>query len=166
MGWLLRQVKPGDVPGLVRLAGQVQQQHAEYYPDAFKIPVDGGKVEKLFRRVIATADQDVLVAADESGVIGYLWYETQRRRGNVFKWASARLYVNHICVDGNRRGEGIGEALFTALDRIARHGGYDGITLDTWAANTRAHAFFERLGFSTLRLTMTKNLSEEERKAS
>lgn len=166
MAWLLRQVKPGDVPGLVSLAGQVQQQHAEYYPDAFKIPVDAGKVEKLFKRVITVADQDILVAADDGGVIGYLWYEMQRRRGNVFKWASTQLYVNHVCVDGGRRGEGIGEALFAALDRIARHGGYDGIVLDTWAANTRAHTFFERLGFTTLRLTMTKKLLEEKREAS
>lgn len=150
----------------MRLAGQVQQQHAEDYPDAFKFPVDGGKVEKLFRRVIDTADQDILVAADDSGVVGYLWYETQRRRGNMFKWASARLYVNHVCVDGGRRGEGIGAALFAALDKIARHGGYDGIVLDTWAANTRAHAFFGRLGFKTLRLTMAKKMTDEGRKPS
>jgi GNAT superfamily N-acetyltransferase len=138
----------------------VQQQHAEYYPDAFKFPVDGGKVEKLFKRVIAAADQDVLVAADDSGIVGYLWYETQRRRGNVFKWRSARLYVNHVCVDSARRGAGIGAALFAALDRIAKHGGYDGIALDTWAANTRAHTFFERQGFATRRLTMVKRLRD------
>ena len=162
MGWLLRQVKPGDLHGLARLAEQVQQQHAEDYPDAFKFPVDGGKVEKMFQHVIVADDQDILVAADADRLIGYLWYEKLRRSGNVFKWPSTQLYVNHVCVDGGRRGEGIGEALFAALDRIARDGGYDGIILDTWAANTRAHAFFRRRGFATQRLSMAKKTPAQD----
>ncbi len=156
----IRSAKPRDLAALSQLAGQVQQLHAEHYPGIFKFPIDSGKVEKLFGHVIKTRGQDVLIAERDSAVVGYLWYETQRRRGSVFKWAQARLYVNHICVDQEQRGLGVGAALFSALETLARDGGYDEIALDTWFANEDAQRFFRQCGFEPQRLYLSRKLED------
>ena len=84
----------------------------------------------------------VLVATDESGVIGFSSF------GDFRTWPGYRFTVEHsVHVRADRRGRGIGTALVTALLPIAsalgKHVMIAGVDADN-AASIRMH---ERLGF-------------------
>lgn len=56
-------------------------------------------------------------------------------------------YVGELAVREDRQGTGVGRALMQAAEGWARKHGYGLVVLETGAANTRARAFYERLGY-------------------
>lgn len=56
-------------------------------------------------------------------------------------------YVGELAVRADREGTGAGQALMHAAEDWARAHGYGLVVLETGAANTRARAFYARLGY-------------------
>ncbi|HLQ19664.1 MAG TPA: GNAT family N-acetyltransferase, partial [Tabrizicola sp.] len=63
-----------------------------------------------------------------------------------------RLMVDHIAVAPAARRQGQGRALLQAARQLGRDLKVDEIMLDTWEANTGAHAFFRANGFTPRRM--------------
>ncbi len=68
------------------------------------------------------------------------------------------LYVDDICVDENARGQGVGRRLFEHVEKYARDEGFYNITLNVWAFNEGARAFYESCGMQVQRYGMEKVL--------
>ena len=60
--------------------------------------------------------------------------------------------IDHVAVAPEARRQGHGRALLHAARDLARDLAVDEILLDTWEANTSAHAFFRAEGFSPRRM--------------
>ncbi|WP_435128647.1 GNAT family N-acetyltransferase [Halobaculum sp. D14] len=77
-----------------------------------------------------------------------------------------RLLICDIYVDESRRGTGLADELVEQATARARERGCAELTLDVDVDNDRARAFYERLGFETVRHTMVADVpaGEESRK--
>ena len=56
-------------------------------------------------------------------------------------------YIGELAVGADCEGRGVGQVLVRAAEDWARTHGYGLVVLETGAANTRARAFYERLGY-------------------
>ncbi|MEZ7757115.1 MULTISPECIES: GNAT family N-acetyltransferase [Microbacterium] len=84
----------------------------------------------------------VIVAADESGVVGYASYAQWRPHSGY------RLTVEHsVYVRGDQRGRGIGTLLMIELIARARAAGMHVMIGGVESGNTASLALHERLGF-------------------
>jgi phosphinothricin acetyltransferase len=88
------------------------------------------------------ADYPVLVAVDDSGVIGFATF------GDFRAWPGYRFTVEHsVHIRADRRGSGIGTQLLGALFPRAAALGKHMMIAGVDAANTSSIRFHERLGF-------------------
>lgn len=67
-------------------------------------------------------------------------------------------YVSTLAVSSTAEGQGVGRALMVAAEDWARDRGYRLLTLETFAANDRARAFYRRLGYVEETLKLVKEL--------
>jgi GNAT superfamily N-acetyltransferase len=71
-------------------------------------------------------------------------------------------YLQSLMVTAQSRGHGAGAGLMAAAARWARERGADEMRLNTWELAGGPLAFYERLGYQTLRRTLVRRLSGEE----
>lgn len=67
-------------------------------------------------------------------------------------------YNGELAVAAGSEGQGVGSELLAAVERWAAQRGYSRIVLETGAANTRARAFYERHGYSTEEVVLSRSL--------
>lgn len=72
--------------------------------------------------------------------------------------ATAHGVVEDIVIDGNRRGEGLGEAFMEWIFAQAPAWGVRRFFLESGRGNDRAHHFFERLGFQPISVVMMREM--------
>ena len=126
---ILRRAGLYDMPELALLYRATVRRHLPFLPE-LHTPQDERTwfCERLF------ADFDVWVAQDGKLLLGYIAF-----RGG---------FINHLFLDADRLGQGVGSALLAlAKEEYAELG------LWTFQQNTRARAFYERHGFTALRFT-------------
>lgn len=68
--------------------------------------------------------------------------------------------VDELYVRAERRGEGLGSALFQAID-VGRFGAFAGIALGVSPENARARRLYERLGFRAAGTTMVRRRTRQ-----
>lgn len=99
----------------------------------------------------------VLVAESE-GVVGYLVaFVKETWQGLVNK---RTIYVLDFAVDENVRGKGIGSALISALEKIARKHGVKYLELHVNPKNRDAVRFYGKKGFEERRKNMVKKVGK------
>jgi GNAT superfamily N-acetyltransferase len=139
-----------DAPILARLNAHVQAWHAMQYPEAFYPNPDPVALTHYF----ADRLQDPACTAFLTGdpATGYALCQLHLRELSIFSPGYCRLMVDHIAVAPEARRQGQGRALLQAARELARDLQADEIMLDTWDANTDAHAFFRANGFQPRRI--------------
>ncbi|MGC6767804.1 GNAT family N-acetyltransferase [Enterococcus sp. LJL51] len=70
-----------------------------------------------------------------------------------------QAYVSRICTTEDMEGKGVGKALMTQAERWAAEQGFEGISLNVFAGNTHAAAFYESLGYEKETIKMRKTLN-------
>ncbi|MBG47306.1 MAG: GNAT family N-acetyltransferase [Pseudozobellia sp.] len=84
----------------------------------------------------------VLVAEDESGIIGFGSYGTFR------PWAAYQFSIEHsIYVHKDSQGKGVGNVLMTELIKKAKQEGYHTMLAGVDASNEASVAFHKKFGF-------------------
>ncbi|HEY0875627.1 MAG TPA: GNAT family N-acetyltransferase [Vicinamibacterales bacterium] len=155
---VIRRATAADLPSLGRLGATLMRVHYEFDHNRFMRP--GGDPEGGYAAFLATQLDDpdclVLVAERDSAVAGYVyagiepesWKELRERAG----------FIHDILVEQGNRRTGLAEALIDgALDWL-RDRGIPRVLLWSAAPNTAAQRLFERKGFRTTMLEMTKEL--------
>jgi RimJ/RimL family protein N-acetyltransferase len=84
--------------------------------------------------------------------VGTLWYAL-RKVG-----PKSELFIYWIGIDERFRRRGFATEAFTALDEEARRAGASTISLHVFGHNRSARALYEKLGFDTTHLMMTRNV--------
>jgi ribosomal protein S18 acetylase RimI-like enzyme len=145
-----RRATPKDATTLARLNAHVQGWHAARYPEAFHPFPDPAGLDAYFADRLADPVCTALLTGDPP--LGYALCTLQTRPASVFSPPVRRLMIDQIAVAPEARRQGHGRALLHAARDLARTEAVDEILLDTWEANTEAHAFFRASGFSPRRM--------------
>jgi GNAT superfamily N-acetyltransferase len=131
---IIRPASPADVECLAALAGQLG------YPSTL------AQIEKRLRAIADDAGHAVFVAEQNGAMAGYL---------DVFVLRTVesepRAEIAGLVVDENARSRGVGRRLMESAEEWARAQGCNVVSLRSNVIRTRAHAFYERLGYSLIK---------------
>lgn len=154
----LRPYRSGDWDAFLALdletgmVGMPPERHEAYrarWPDLLR-----GKLG--FGEAGPTRPGEALWVLEEAGeYAGHLWVSEQE---DLFSGARS-LFVTTVAVDARFRGRGLGRVLMEHAERIARERGLPAIGLGVAAANPGAISLYEKLGYATARLAMTKRIT-------
>ena len=153
----IRKATIRDVNDLSRLSRVVQQMHVEAYPEIFKSP-EGDDYAVSFFTSMLNDPTITIYFAEENEPIGYIFLRVVNREENPFMHSWRMLYVEHISVQPDYQGKGVGKALMVQAEKLAEQEGLDQIWLDSWGFNTKAHEFFHAQGYEKFNLRMWKKI--------
>jgi GNAT superfamily N-acetyltransferase len=140
-----------DLPAVVRLFATADGNARDQGQDM--APLDPGYAAALREM---GRDNQLVVAASDQGVVGVFQLTFLR---HVAHRGALIAQVEAVYVDPARRGHGVGEAMMRwAIEEAERRGCYR-IQLTSNKTRTRAHAFYERLGFEATHVGMKRALS-------
>lgn len=152
-----RKITPGDYEAVSVLMRELRDYHAEGREDVFEMPSEKRTFEEFCEYI--TGDEVIALLAEEGGcVIAYTLVklgERLCRRGELTA-AMEELYV----IPSARR-EKIGTMLYRMAEREARERGAVRLDLIVWDFNETAAAFYRKMGFTTQRVVMEKDITVE-----
>lgn len=147
----VRPAEPADVPAIAELAAVVHAAHAAALPHVFQPPAPPPLGPADVVQLIAAAGPLFLVAVLDGAFAGYARAELRDQPATAFKRASRVLHVHEMGVVPAHRRHGVGRALLRAARAAARARGAHGVSLDVYAFNAGARAFYAREGFASVR---------------
>jgi len=137
---IFRRATEADVPAIIRLLADDMLGASRETMGAETLP----QYLDAFRAIDADANQFLLAVDDGTEIIGtlQLTFIAGLARGGL-----KRGLVEAVRVAGDRRGEKIGEAMFAWVLEKCRREGCGIVQLTTDKSRTKAHRFYDRLGF-------------------
>ena len=152
---MIRKAELKDVPQIGMLLEQIYQVHAELRPDFLKISGGRKYSDEEVRQMLDGAEKPIFVYVDNDDTVqAYLFCQIQETKGKPNMVDCKVLYIDDICVDGNYRGQGIGERLMDYAKEVAKENACSKLTLNVWNDNHSAVRFYERLGMRAFQTTM------------
>ena len=153
----IRPAENRDIPGMISLLRQVGEVHRVIRPDLFR---DGAQKydEKALEALLCEKDMPIFVAADGDFVAGYCFCQIRSIADSSVLTDRKELYIDDLCVDENRRGQGIATKLYTYVTDFAKAQGCHFVTLNVWCGNDTAMRFYERAGMIPRNIHMEMKL--------
>lgn len=150
----IRKAMHSDIIGIQALLRQVAEIHHKGRPDLFKAGTSKYTFSEL-ERIIENADTPVFVAVEGDGtVVGHAFCMFKNSGDTAVLYDRRTLYIDDICVDEAHRGNRIGTELCNAVLSLAKQSGCYNVTLNVWALNDAASAFYKGFGFEVQKTTM------------
>ena len=143
----IRQATRADSFLLSSLCMDVQQLHAKHHPGIFKMPQSADFAAVFFDKMLADPDITIYIAEENAQAYGYILCKLTEREEGAFTHPNRFLHIDQISIRPDAQRRGAGTALMDQVERLARELGVSKIQLDSWDFNTKAHTFFETLGF-------------------
>ncbi|MBE6338927.1 MAG: GNAT family N-acetyltransferase [Lentimicrobiaceae bacterium] len=154
---MIRKATHNDIPRILELLSQVNDVHADGRPDFF---IKGKRKynEEDLLKIINDDTTPVFVCEENDDIKGYAFCVIQdlSRCDNLRPDKS--LYIDDICVDENYRRHGVGKKLYEHVFQFAKEEKCFNITLNVWAKNPGAQAFYESMGMTVQKVCMEKIL--------
>ena len=141
------------IPGMIRLLRQVGQVHHEIRPDLFRSGAQKYSEADLVQ-LLKDSSRPILIAEQDGQVAGYCFCILQEHRDDPVLCDRKVLYIDDLCVDENRRGQGIATKLYERTCEFAREIGCQAVTLNVWCGNDNAMHFYEKMGMKPQKIGM------------
>lgn len=153
----IRRAEQKDIPRILDLLSQVLEIHAIIRPDLF---ISGTRkyTDAELQTMIADDMNPIFVADIAGKVQGYCFCQIHDPVDTHNQRASRSLYIDDLCVDQSVRHHQVGRQLLAFVTAYARQIGCYDMTLNVWAGNDAAQAFYEKMGFSPRKTCMEKLL--------
>lgn len=148
-----------DIPGMLSLLLQVGQVHHEIRPDIFR-PGALKYTENDLLELLKDETRPIFVAMVGDFVAGYCFCQLRDYSGSSVLTDRTELYIDDLCVDENRRGQGIAKALYRHACHYAGQMGCRFVTLNVWCGNDGAMGFYESMGLRPRNIMMEMPLEE------
>ncbi len=121
---------------------------SEFGPPAWRTAaeIDAANEAALRKALEQAGDGEIfLIAEDEQGAaLGFIHLQTQEDYFNGRPYG----YISDVAVAAAGQGRGAGKALMAAAEAWSRECGHALLALYVFAANERARAFYESLGYA------------------
>lgn len=158
MAAVIRKATKQDLEAVGRLGAALLRAHYDFDPQRF---MQGGPDAEdgyswFLNTQLDRPDSLVLVAEAGGQVVGYLYAGIEPRNWKELREEAG--FIHDILVDEGSRGAGIAQLLMDAAVAWFRERGVPRAILWTAARNTHAHRLFERLGFRSTMIEMTREL--------
>ncbi len=153
-GLKVRRAETKDIPRIMELLVQVCNVHHDGRPDIFRR--DATKYTPAELEILIADDTRPIFVGVDGGdrVLGYGFCVVTETEGTHALQAMRSLYIDDLCVDENLRGGGIGRRIYEYIVDYARGIGCYHLTLNVWACNPSAMAFYEARGLKMLKKEM------------
>lgn len=102
----------------------------------------------------ATKNATFIAEGDDGARVGYV----NVRQGTDDVLGEPCGYIALLAVERSHEGKGVAQALIRKAEEWASEAGFDRISLDVFASNKRALAFYERAGFEAETVRVVKKL--------
>ena len=150
----VRRAQQADIAAILHLLLQVDMVHHNSRPDLFKGPATKYTDIQLMM-MLGDDEMPIFVCTDETGeVLGHAFCVHKQIIGDNVLTDVKTLYIDDICVDEGARRKGVGTALYNAVTAYAKSCGCYNVTLNVWAINPGAQAFYESLGMKPQKIVM------------
>ena len=151
---IIRKARKDDIPELGLLLKQVLDVHHNVRPDLFKEGATKYTDQEL-ALILDDPDRPIFVAVSESDkAIGYAFCIFLQHRDDNILTDIKTLYIDDLCVDREYRKKGIGKALYNYVSQFAIDSDCYNLTLNVWADNISALAFYESIGLRKQKIGM------------
>jgi ribosomal protein S18 acetylase RimI-like enzyme len=155
---VIRRAKKQDIQSINNLLMQTAMVHHNGRPDIFK-PSGKKYSDEEIMELIADDSRPIFVAVDEADqVLGYAFCVFKQFFGREIMTEIIRLYLDDLCVDEDKRGMGIGTALFDYVVAYAKENGCYNVELNVWSFNEGAIRFYEKCGLAPQKTIMERIL--------
>ncbi len=152
---MIREATLKDLPDLLRLYDQLRGGLSVFKKAPTRPNPD---MAKAFRRMLSSRDVRLLV-----------WDSGGQVRGTCAAYILPRVYysgkplgiLDTIVVDDRERGQGIGRALIREAVELCKKAGCHQVNLTSNTQRTRAHRFYESLGFEPTYVGFKKMLYQD-----
>ena len=141
------------IPGMIRLLRQVGEVHHKIRPDLFRSGAQKYD-EKDLKNLLKDPNRPIFVAEIGDQVAGYTFCIFQNVENDPVLCDRKVLYIDDLCVDESRRGQGIATRLYDRVCEFARESGCHAVTLNVWCGNDSAMAFYEKRGMKPQKIGM------------
>ena len=184
---MIRKATLNDIPRILELLSQVNDVHAEGRPDYFIKGKRKYDEEELIRilndattpvfvyvgtRLVTSEFETRLVTSEfetrpitsefeaqqATSVQGYAFCVIQDLSCCDNLHPDKSLYIDDICVDEKYRRHGVGKKLYEYVVQFAKEERCFNITLNVWAKNPEAKAFYESMGMTVQKVCMEQVL--------
>jgi putative acetyltransferase len=155
----IRKATTTDSLALSSLSRDVQRLHAQHHPAVFRMPDSDDFAMPFFEEMLADPSVTIFIAEEKGEALGCILCKLIERPESPFTFAARILLIDQISVRPAVQGHGIGAALMQQAERLAFESNVQRILLDSWDFNIKAHAFFEKQGFSKFTYRFWKWLS-------
>lgn len=154
---VIRPAETRDIPGMLSLLRQVGQVHHEIRPDIFR---DGALKydEAALKELLKEENKPIFVAEEHGFVEGYCFCQIRECAGSTVLTDRKELYIDDLCVDETRRGQGIATTLYHHATDYAKQINCTFLTLNVWCGNDGAMKFYENAGLTPRNIMMEKKL--------
>lgn len=150
----IRKAKIEDIIEIAELLVQVKKLHETQRPDIFKPTIKKAAKEEAIE-ILSEKKFQTLIATDENDkAIGMAIYECKERKGHKNLKDARTLWIEDIVVEEKQQGKRIGTRLMEELQKIAKQKKCIRIELNVWNFNTKAYAFYQKLGMNEQRTIM------------
>jgi ribosomal protein S18 acetylase RimI-like enzyme len=146
-----------DLKPVGRLFAEENRFHAGLLPGRFQV-AEPIMTREWFNAVLSSPVQTLFVARAAGQVVGLLLLQEMTNPDDEIYRPRRYLYVDELMVAGAFRGRGIGRQLMEAAEGRAQELGIEEIELNVWERNLGAIAFYEHLGYTTVRRRMVRNV--------
>lgn len=150
---IIRFAKKRDIPGMIALLQQVGEVHHQIRPDLFRSGAQKYNEADL-AALLEDRDRPILIAELDGSVAGYAFCILQLTQDNPVLCDRKVLYIDDICVDACKRGQGIASQLYQRVLEFARELGCHAVTLNVWCGNDNAMKFYEKCGMKPQKIGM------------
>lgn len=145
----IRPAEKSDYEIFLGISREIQAIHANAEPALFKPAEQFGLSSDEFERLISDPKNVVLLIEKNGVSCGYLYADIIERPENAYAFGFKRMYIHHIGVRAENRGQGLGQALLKEAIRIAKSAKVQRIEVDFWSFNDKARSLFTNFGFKT-----------------
>lgn len=125
-------------------------------PDVLGGPEEDATRE-VFARYLERPDAVALVAIEDGRVIGFCDLEYRTR----LNFTTPQAWIPDLIVSEDMRSRGAGAALLARAEELARERGCWGMSLESANWRSRAHAFYERVGWSDTAKSFSRPLTDK-----
>ena len=153
----IRLAESRDIPGMINLLHQVGDVHHQIRPDIFRPGALKYTPEQL-EMLLMDENKPIFVCDMDGFVAGYCFCVLKTFRDHETFTNRTEFYIDDLCVDENRRKQGIATALFDHAVEFAKQRRYDAVTLNVWCGNDGAMKFYEKAGLKPRNILMEMKL--------
>lgn len=149
----VRRAEERDMEKITDLLNQVLTVHHNGRPDLFK--ADCRKyTDSELREILKDSSRPIFVGVENGSVLGYAFCVMKEAKNDNILTDIKTLYIDDLCVDEKARSKHVGTAIYGYVKDYAKKAGCYNLTLNVWACNESAAAFYAKMGLRPQKTTL------------